>query len=142
MFKNIRWESFVWIIVWVFILWFVLLAIVNLLIFATESSTGYSEDNRVTNIRENAYSILEKSDLSNISSGEEIYFYKNSTGSTYNILTWAINIWYQYIDAYGNHIPDISVYDDTIYILKWIIHKKDSLSGEEDILYNINASIY
>lgn len=142
MFTSTRAESFAGIIVWVFILGFVLLWIVQLLIFMTDTSTSYTEQNRIENLRKNIYEVLEKFDLENISSWEEIFIHKDTLWWIFRILTGSMNSSYQYVDEFWNHIPDINNYDDSIYILKWIVYKKDSFFGSQDTIYSVDVQAY
>jgi len=142
MFTTRRAESFAWIIVWVFILWFVLLGIVNLLIFTTESSQGYTDDNRMRNLENNAYSIAQKLDFSSLSSWEEFYIHKNTASWSFDIYTGLTNESYKYVNETWEYIADITTYNDTIYVVSWTVYKKMSPSWWENIIYDIQASIY
>jgi len=142
MFKNQKGESFAGILVWVFILSFVILWIVNIITFSLDSSNAYVAENRSHNITSNAYRIFDSLDSSSLVSWEEFYIYKDNSSGNFSFLTWATNESYRFIDDSMEYISDINTYEWTIYVLKWIIYKKDSFLWEVDTIVEINTSIY
>lgn len=110
-------ESFVWIIVWVFILAFVMLGIVNILIFSTDITTKYNETNRIQVLKQNLTHIIKELDTSALRENEIFYVHKNraSWWNKYEIYTGSTNENYKYIDELGNTISDLSLYEWDIY---------------------------
>jgi len=88
MLENKKAESFVGIIVWVFILSFVMLGIINILIFSTDVTTKYNEANRVQILRQNLTNVIKNIDTSMLSENEIFYIHKNRAASNHEIYTW------------------------------------------------------
>ena len=108
-------ESFAGIIVWVFILSFVMLGIINILIFSTDVTAKYNETNRIEVLKQNLTNVVQKIDTSMIQENEIFYLHRNTTTGEYQIFTGATNENYKYIDEMGNTIADIVTYEGDIY---------------------------
>lgn len=142
MFTNTRAESFVGIIVWIFILSFVILWITNLLIASQGMSEDFNQDSTLVHLQQNSYNILDSLDLSILNSGENFYLYKNIPLREYQVLTGASNLSFQYIDAHMQHVSDISSYQEDIYTLTGQVYKYPLAWWGEDIIYNISLKAY
>ena len=133
MFKNNRAESFAWIIVWVFILAFVILWIVNIITYSRDSVWWFETDNILANLKMNYESIIGSTniDFSWLSNGDEFYIEKDPILQTYSLLTWATNSDYQYVDSLWVHVPDTLTYEWNIYIAKWIFYWNSTIIAED-----------
>jgi len=139
MLENKNAESFVWIIVWVFILSFVMLWIVNILIFSTDVTTRYNEANRVQILRQNLTNVIKDIDTSYLQENEVFYVHKNRAWSVHEIYTWSTNETYKYIDENGETIPDVNTWEDDIYSqILWVATEDISFIAENQV---IRASI-
>lgn len=134
-------ESFVGIIVWVFILAFVMLGIVNILIFSTDVTTKYNETNRIQVLKQNLTNIVKSIDTSTLRENEIFYVHKNraSWGNKYEVFTGSTNESYKYIDELWNTITDINLYEGDIYSqILWVSSEDISLLSQNQV---IRASI-
>ena len=102
--KNKNWDSLAWIIIWIFILSFSLLWIMNILNFNRDTYESYDESINNYILKANSKNILSKLDKSNLNDNEEFYIYRDDTTKEFKILTWAINKSYSYIDYLWNKI--------------------------------------
>ena len=133
-------ESFVGIIVWVFILSFVMLGIVNILIFSTDITTKYNETNRIQVLKQNLTNVVKNLDTSNLSENQIFYVHKNRADpNQYEIYTGASFSRYRYIDELGNTINDVDNFPWDIYSqVLWVSTEDISLLEQNQI---IRASI-
>ena len=139
MLHNYKAESFVWIVVWVFILSFVILWIVNILIFSTDTTTQYNETSRIQVLKQNVTRVIKTIDTSILQENEIFYLHKNRAASTYEIYTGSTNENYKYIDELWDTIPDINNYEGDIYSqILWLSTEDISLIEENQV---IRASI-
>ena len=141
MIQSTKAESFVWIIVWVFILAFVMLWIVNILIFSTDVTAKYNETNRIQVLKQNLTNVVKDIDTSNLQENEIFYVHKNRAGawSKYEIYTGSTNENYKYIDELGNTINDINLYEGDIYSqILWVSNEDVTFLDQNQV---IRASI-
>lgn len=132
-------ESFVWIVVWVFILSFVMLWIINILIFSTDITTKYNQANRIEILKQNLTNVIKKIDTSGLQENEIFYVHKNRAASNYEIYTGSTHDGYKYVDETGNSIPDINSWNDDIYSqVLWVATEDASFLWENQV---IRASI-
>lgn len=132
-------ESFVGIVVWVFILSFVMLGIVNILIFSTDVTAKYNESNRIQVLKQNLTNVIKNIDTSNIGENEIFYVHKNRAADVFEIYTGSTNENYKYIDELGNTISDISTFEGDIYSqILWISTEDITFLEENQV---IRASI-
>ncbi len=115
MLQSTKAESFVGIVVWVFILSFVILGIVNILIFSTDVTARYNESNRIQILKQNITHAIKNIDTSNLNENEIFYVHKNRAANMFEIYTWSVNEHYKYIDEIWETIPDINTFDGDIY---------------------------
>lgn len=143
MIQSRKAESFVWIIVWVFILTFVMLWIVNILIFSTDVTARYNQTNRIQVLKQNLTNIIKELDTSAIPENEIFYLYKNRNvspwQSNFEIFTGSVNQTYQYIDEIWDHVSDINTFQWDIYSQTlWIANEDITfLEGNQVIKANI-----
>lgn len=128
-------ESFVGIIIGVFILGVVIVGIMNLIIFSNNLIKTYDE-NVITNVlKESLSNILTYVDTSNVWENEIFYIYKNNTTKQYDVFTGSSNVAYKYIDEYGEKIDDINTYDGDIYSrILWLEREDTTLWQENQII--------
>lgn len=139
MLQSQKAESFVGIVVWVFILSFVMLGIVNILIFSTDVTARYNESNRIQVLKQNLTNVVKELDTSMIQENEIFYVHKNRAASNYEIYTGSTNEHYRYIDELWNTIPDVSNFDGDIYSqILWISTEDITFLEENQV---IRASI-
>jgi len=136
---NTKAESFVWIVVWVFILSFVMLWIINILIFSTDLTVKYNDNNRTQVLKQNISNAVKNTDTSLLQEKEVFYVYKNIATKEYEIFTWATNERYKYINEQGEFIADINSYDGDIYSQTLWVDTEDITFLEENQI--IRASI-
>lgn len=143
MIQTTKAESFVGIIVWVFILSFVMLGIINILIFSTDVTAKYNEANRVQVLKKNLTGIIKNVDTSKLRENEVFYVHKNrATGAgenVYEIYTGSINDGYRYIDELGNTVSDINNFQGDIYSqVLWVANEDITFLDQNQV---IRASI-
>lgn len=121
MIKNTYWESLVWIVVWVFIISFIVLWITNLLISSKDIIETYENKKIISILKNNTENVIKRINTSNIQETELFYLYKNNILKEYEILTWAINDTYKYIDQYWNKVDDLVNFQWDVYSrLLWV----------------------
>jgi len=113
--KDNLWETFIWIIIWMFILTFIVLWIINIISYNKDLVNDYSKLTNINILNKNTFNILNKLDLQTIEEWEEFFLYKNTSTNTFDLFTWSINLSYQYIDIQWNKINDITNYIDYYY---------------------------
>lgn len=143
MIQSTKAESFVWIIVWVFILAFVMLWIVNILIFSTDVTAKYNETNRIQVLKQNLTNVVKDIDTSSLQENEIFYVHKNRAAAPvdnkFEIYTWALNENYQYIDELGENIADINTFEWDIYSqILWVANEDITFLDQNQV---IKASI-
>jgi hypothetical protein len=138
--KDFSWESLVWIIVWVSILAFAVLWILNLILFSNSISEIYSNTTRINILKDNATNVVKKLNTSLIKQNEAFYLYKNSVAKTFTVFTGAINEWYKYMDINWNLVTDLPWYKWAIYArLLWLQREDTSIANTQNQI--IKASI-
>lgn len=139
MLQSRKAESFVGIMVWVFILSFVMLGIINILIFSSDITTKYNEANRVQILKQNLTNVIKELDTSNLKENEIFYVHKNRAGSKYEIYTGATNENYKYIDELWDTINDVNSHDGDVYSqILWLANEDITFLEENQV---IRASI-
>ena len=139
MLANTKAESFVGIVVWVFILSFVMLGIVNILIFSTNVTAKYNESNRIQVLKQNLTNVIKNIDTSNINENEIFYVHKNRAADVFEIYTGSTNERYRYIDELGDTVDDINNFEGDIYSqILWISTEDITFLEENQV---IRASI-
>ncbi len=136
-------ESFVGIVVWVFILSFVILWIVNILVFSTDTTAKYNETNRIQVLKQNLTRVVKKLDTSLLEENEIFYLHKNRASDPlnpkYEIFTGATNENYKYIDELGSTIDNLATFEWDIYSqVLWISNEDITLIEQNQV---IRASI-
>jgi len=132
-------ESFVWIIVWVFILSIVILWIANLIIYSATLVDTYKDTARVGILKDSLANVIQKVDTSQIRQNEIFYVYKNEGTNTYQVFTGTTNDTYKYIDKFWNHVSDIISFEEDIYSrILWTEREDTTLTDQDQI---VRASI-
>ena len=132
-------ESFVWIIVWVFILTFVVLGIVNILTYSIDITTSYNDANRIQVLKQNLTNAVKQMDTSLLQENEVFYIHKNRAANVYELYTGSLNDFYRYVDELWNTISDISTFEGSIYSqILWVTTEDISLWEQNQV---IKASI-
>ncbi len=139
MIANKKGESFVGIIVWVFILSIVVLWIANLMIYSSNLITLYTDNARISILKESLGNVVKKLDTSTIRENEVFYVYKDDSTNEFLVLTGATNSGYKYIDKLGNHVADIESFQGDIYgRILWTEREDTTLNNQDQI---VRASI-
>jgi len=132
-------ESFVWIIVWVFILSIVILWIANLIIYSATLVDTYKDNARIGILKDSLANIVQKVDTSLIRENEVFYVYRDLWTNTYHVFTGATNDTYKYIDKFGNHVSDVVSFEEDIYSrILWTEREDTTLTDQDQI---VRASI-
>lgn len=150
--KSKNAESFAGIIVWVFILSFVILGIVNILTYSISLSNEYEEANRILILKQNLSNAIQKTDTSMLQENEIFYIHKNKATSEFEVIRPqecidTLPVWspedqchiYRYIDELGNTIDDISRFEGNIYSQLFWVSSEDASFWEANQI--IKASI-
>lgn len=137
--NNRNWESFVWIIIGVFILSIVILGIWNMIVYSKEVVTIYKNNSKLSILKNNLSNVLKYIDISWVNQNELFYIYKNETTNTHEVFTWSTNYLYKYIDEYWNKVDDLVNYEWNIYArILWLERTDVSLWQENHV---VRASI-
>lgn len=132
--KILRAESFVGIIVGVFILSFILLGIWNIMFHSRDVIVSYLNVQKTDILKNNIASIIKAMDTDGISENEVFYIYKNTASNNFEAFTWVLNAGYKYIDEYGNNV-NINEYEGDIYARTlWKERDDRSLNSENQII--------
>ncbi len=126
MINNNKWESLVWVIVWVFILSIILLWVTNLLINSNDIIHTYNNKEILNILKSNTENIIKEIDTSNISESEIFYLYKNNSTYDFEVFTWANNVEYKYIDIYWTKVNDLTWFTDDIYSRTLLLERDDN----------------
>ncbi|MCH8519027.1 hypothetical protein LAT59_04680 [Candidatus Gracilibacteria bacterium] len=145
-------ESFVGIIVGIFILSFVVLGIVNVLTYSIGLTTQYEDANRILILKENLTNTIKKIDTSMLAQNEIFYIHKNRATGEFEIIRpeecistlpvgsdESICHSYRYIDELGDTIPDITAHEGNIYSQLLWVSTEDNTFGEANQV--IRASV-
>lgn len=124
--KNIKWESLVWVILAVALLWFVILWIANMLTYSDTVNYNYEIESNINLIKDNTLNILKKLDISPLQENETFYLYKDSINKSFLLFTWTTNEQYKYIDKYWEKVNPLS--------FSWIIYERNILLEKKDIV--------
>ncbi len=109
--NNKRADSIAWIIIAVFILSFALMGIINVLDYNKDVTLNYEKETWEYILKSNAQNILKNIDISKIKQDEIFYINKNNTTKEYEVLTWATNERYKYIDINWDNVdPSVAVW--------------------------------
>ena len=126
MINNNKWESLVWVIVWVFILSIILLWVTNLLINSNDIIHTYNNKEILNILKSNTENIIKEIDTSNISESEIFYLYKNNSTYTFEVFTWTTNAEYKYIDMFWTKVNDLTWFTDDIYSRTLLLERDDN----------------
>lgn len=122
MIENKKWESLVWIIVWILLLTFVILGLYNLILYSENTNIIFEDSSVQWILKDNALSVLYKVNINWINEGSGFYLYKDNSSKTFKIFTWSSNIQYKYIDRYWDKIStwvtDRNIYEREIFVEK------------------------
>ena len=119
--RKQRGETLVSIVVGVSILALVIFAITNILTNSILIEDDYMKSNTIHLLDTNAANIASRLDTSFLNEGETFYVEKNPADRIFIIHTGSTNSGYQYIDASGEHIPDIGSFTGTAYSRTFIL---------------------
>ena len=102
MIRNKNGDSMVWIVVWIFILWFTLIWVMNILNFSHNTWWRYEDEIYMFVNESNADNILKNIDTSIIWYDEDFYIYKDNINKEFKIFTGSSNLQYSFIDKLWN----------------------------------------
>ena len=132
MINNNKGESFVWVIVGVFILAIAILGIFSLITYSRTLIYTYETNARVSILRNNLSNIVAKLDTSKILENEVFYIYQNQATQNFEVFTGSTNVEYKYIDKFGIKIDDLDTYDGVIYSRQLLLERVDTSFGENN----------
>ncbi len=135
MIKDKKWESLVWIVIGITILSFCILWIVNIINYSTNLIDSFTKNVRLNILKDNLSHITDALDTNNIAENELFYIYKNSTGSVFQIFTWATNVGYKYIDENGNKVDDTTNFEWPLYSrVLWLTRDSWGVGMENELI--------
>lgn len=122
MIENKKWESLVWIIVWILLLTFVILGLYNLILYSENTNIIFEDSSVQWILKDNSLSIVYKINTNWINEGSGFYLFKDNTSKTFMVFTWSSNIQYKYIDRYWDKIStgetDRNIYEREVFVEK------------------------
>jgi len=132
--KVIKAESFVGIIIGVFILSFILLGIWNLMFHSRDVIVSYQRVQKTDVLKANIANIVKAINTDNIMENEVFYIYKNEGTNNFEAFTGTLNAGYKYIDEYGTNV-NVNSYEWDIYARTlWKERDDRSLESENQII--------
>lgn len=154
--KTQKAESFAWIVIWVFILSFVILGIASMLHYSTTLIEQYQEENTLSLLKQNLFSVTQKIDISQLEENEAFFIYKNTEWNPeFEIILlsecldnlpsgWDESSCYihQYIDRLWNRVENIENFAWGIYIHRWEVILNDDTFWDNHTLINISVEPY
>lgn len=140
--KNNKWESLVWILMWIFILWLVLLWISNIVITSRSLNENEINESSLSILKNNSMSILNKANLNNINLLEEFYIEKDKSSEKIYILTWTTNSWSMYIDRHWYKINNILTFKWYKYTQIWKVISIDNELWFKNIIFELEIEKY
>ncbi len=135
MLHNNKGESFVGIVVWVLLLSFVVLAIMNLLIFSYDVTQKHFERNNIDILSNNLSRVIKALDTSALVENEVFYVHKNrAAGNIYEIKRGASNDFYRFVNKHGETI-DVDTYEWEIYSqILWVAKEDTSITEQDQVI--------
>lgn len=129
---NKKAESFIGIMIWVFLLSIVILGIANLLGYSQSIISDYENNTKINILRNNISNILQEIDTSEIQEAELFYIVKDTITQSYS-WTWSESA--KYIDEWWNNIEDLNTYTGDVYSRQvWIEREDTSLWEQNQVL--------
>ncbi len=139
MYKSKQAESFIGIMIGVFLISIVILGISNLLNYSGEIIRDYEDNTKITILKNNTKNIISTIDTSNILENEIFYIHDNSGSGSFVAYTGSANAGYKYINEYGQYLADPVNYDGAVYARQLWIEREDTSVWEQNQV--IRASI-
>ncbi len=136
MIENKKWESLVWIIIWIVLLSFVVLWMANLIWYWDAVNSSFEINSITWLLKDNALSIVQKIDPSWVNTWEDFYIFKDNNTKTFKVMTWITNANYRFINKFWEQ-ASITWYEWNVYerILK--IEKVDPVTNSK--IYNVSV---
>lgn len=110
---NNSWETFIWLVIWMIILTFISLWIINIVWYNKDMINQYEIKTIENILTQNTNSIFKKLNLDWLVDQETFYINKNT--NKFEIFTWSENESYKYIDSLWNNISDLNNFDWDIF---------------------------
>lgn len=133
---NKKAESFIGIMVWVFLLSIVILGIANLLSYSQSIISDYENNTKINILRNNISNILKEIDTSEIQEGQLFYITKDLSTQTY---WWTGSDNAKYIDDFWNNIDDINSFAGNIYSRQVWIEREDTSLWEQNQVLRVSV---
>lgn len=137
MIENKKWESLVWIVIWILLLTFVILGLYNLILYSESTNITFEENSIKWIITDNTQNILYKINTNWINEGSGFYLYKDNTNKNFKVFTWAANLKYKYIDRYWEFVST-GIIDKDIYSREIFVEKIDPITNTKIFKVNID----
>lgn len=137
MYKNKHAESFVWIMIGVFLLSIVILGMSNLLNYSGGIIQDYEDNTKITILRNNTNNIVSQIDTSSIAENEIFYIKNNQVTNTYIALTWSLNEPNRYINEFNQNI-DPNTEEGPIYSRQLLLEREDVSTWEQNQVIRVS----
>lgn len=139
MIENKKWESLVWIVIWILLLTFVILGLYNLILYSESTNITFEENSIKWILSDNTQSVLYKLNINGINEWSGFYLHKNNTTKSFDVYTGAINLKYKYIDKFWEFVSTGAT-DRDIYSREIILEKIDTNTNTK--LYKVKIDNY
>lgn len=137
--NNKQAESFIWIMIGVFLISIVILGIWNLLNYSGEIIREYEDNSKIAILRNNINNIVKNIDTSHVAENQVFYVRNDIATNTYVALT--ASGWFdadKYINEFGENVNP-NTYGWPIYSRQLIVEREDTSVWEQNQV--IKASI-
>lgn len=136
--KTTRAESFIGIMIGVFLISIVILGISNLLNYSWEVIREYEDNTKITILRHNINNIVKNTDTSHISEDEFFYIYNDEDQDIYRALSGSVNEGYKYINEFWQYIADPNTYDGPVYSRQLLLEREDTSVWEQNQVIKVS----
>ena len=137
MYNTKQAESFIWIMIGVFLISIVILGISNLLNYSGGVIRDYEDNIKITLLRNNTQNIVSRIDTSDIQENEVFYIQNDTSNNTYTSGTWSSYEPFRFINEFGENI-DPSTYDGPIYSRQLWIEREDLSIWEQNQVIRVS----
>jgi len=132
-------ESFIGIMIGVFLISIVILGISNLLNYSGEIIRDYEDNTKINILKNNTKNIIKNINTDSILENEIFYIQKDEINNIYLVHTGSSNDGYKYINEYGQYLADPINYDGSVYARQLWLEREDTSVWEQNQV--IRASI-
>ncbi len=137
MIKNKQAESFIWIMIGVFLISIVILGISNLLNYSWQIINDYEDNTKITILKNNINNIVKNIDTSHVAEDEIFFIYKDNTIDQYVALTWSWFSWYAYINEFWEDV-DPDTFEWPVYSRQLWVEREDTSIWEQNQVIRVS----